>query len=157
MAEEKPKSEDGRTGDAASPPMESFGPVTSLEPDAATPLAGGGRAGAPERKAGAGPHGKGDWSHAAPPDAGEESEDDPRLLDSGFLKRTFKEVKFPASKELCLRFVDQEQDFAYGQDRTVNLHNLIAHIGSEEFATRRDLLKAIKERLALHHGAHPSA
>lgn len=174
MADEKPQAADGGTPDsAAGPPMEAFGPVSSLEPDAATPLPGGSReritltvtwesapeASPPETARGAKAAGKAakpDWSHAPAADGEAESEEDPRLLDDGFLKRTFKPVSFPASKELCLRYVDQEQDFAFGQDRTVNLHNLIAHLEAEEFATRRDLLKAIKGRLSLH-GTRPSA
>lgn len=96
-----------------------------------------------------------DWTHSAEEAAaGEESEADALLLDEGFLKRTFKEVHFPASKELCLRYVDQEQDFVYGLDRTVNLHNLITHLDEREFPSREDLIRAIKGRLAQHHHAH---
>lgn len=99
--------------------------------------------------------GKGlDWTHSAEEAAaGEESDADEMLLDDGFLKRTFKEVHFPASKEMCLRFVDQEQDFAYGLDRTVNLHNLITHLEVPEFASRQHLIQCIKDRLA-HHPHH---
>lgn len=96
-----------------------------------------------------------DWTHSAEEAAaGEESEADAVLLDDSFLKRTFKEVRFPASKELCLRFVDQEQDFVYGLDRTINLHNLITHLDEGEFATRRHLIQCIKDRLARHAQHH---
>lgn len=100
-----------------------------------------------------------DWSPApvegddAPGEISEEErEADQVLLDPSFLKRTFAEVHFPASKEMVLRLVDQEQDFAYGLDRTVNLHNLITHMQVDEFRTRDDLLHAIRERLE-HHEA----
>lgn len=96
-----------------------------------------------------------DWTHSAEETAaGEESDADAVLLDDSFLKRTFKEVHFPASKELCLRFVDQEQDFVNGLDRTVNLHNLITHLDVQEFATRRQLILCIKDRLAKHVHHH---
>jgi hypothetical protein len=85
-------------------------------------------------------------------DPGREDAESIFLLDDAFLRKTFKEVNFPASKELVLRYVDQEQDFAWGHDRTVNLHNLITHLEEDSFRTRRDLLHAIKERL----GAHPA-
>lgn len=96
-----------------------------------------------------------DWTHSAEEAAaGEESDADIVLLDDGFLKRTFKEVRFPASKELCLRYVDQEQDFVYGLDRTVNLHNLITHLDEREFPSRRRLIQCIKDRLARHEQQH---
>jgi hypothetical protein len=81
-----------------------------------------------------------------------EAEQDAYLLDDGFLKRCFKDVGFPASRELILRCVDQEQDFAYGTDRTVNLHHLVESLDTPEFASYGDLMKAIKDRLA-----HPQA
>lgn len=95
-----------------------------------------------------------DWTHAmaGKHDPGREDAESIFLLDDAFLRKTFKEVNFPASKELVLRYVDQEQDFAWGHDRTVNLHNLITHLEEDGFRTRRDLLHAIKERL----GAHPA-
>ncbi len=97
-----------------------------------------------------------DWTHSAEEAAaGEESDADGVLLDDAFLKRTFKDVRFPASKELCLRYVDQEQDFVYGLDRTINLHNLINHLDDQEFATRRQLIQCIKDRLA-RHAQHPN-
>ena len=77
-----------------------------------------------------------------------EAEQDAYLLDDGFLKRCFKDVGFPASKELILRCVDQEQDFAYGTDRTVNLHHLVDGLEAREFASYKDLLRAVKDRLA---------
>lgn len=79
---------------------------------------------------------------------GTEAEQDAYLLDDGFLRRCFKDVGFPASKELILRCVDQEQDFAYGTDRTVNLHHLVEGLETPEFASYKDLVRAIKNRLA---------
>ena len=81
-----------------------------------------------------------------------EAEQDAFLLDDAFLKRCFQDVGFPASRDFILRCVDQEQDFAYGTDRTVNLHHLVEGLEAGEFATCKDLLKAIKDRLA-----HPQA
>lgn len=72
------------------------------------------------------------------------------LLDDAFLRKEFKEVAFPTSKELVLRYVDMEQDFAFGHDRTVNLHNLISHLEQDEFRTRKELLDAIRGRLMQH-------
>lgn len=94
-----------------------------------------------------------DWTRASRTEAPREaeSENDALLLDDAFLRRTFKDVRFPARKELVLRFVDQEQDFIYGKDRTVNLHNLIAHLDEDLFPTRRDLMHAVKDRLLHHH------
>lgn len=97
-----------------------------------------------------------DWTHAMAGNHDPDREDAESifLLDDAFLRKTFKEVNFPASKELVLRYVDQEQDFAWGHDRTVNLHNLITHLHEDEFRTRRDLLRAIKERLGAHPAGH---
>lgn len=94
-----------------------------------------------------------DWTRASRSEAPREaeSENDAMLLDDAFLRRTFKDVRFPARKELVLRFVDQEQDFIFGKDRTVNLHNLIAHLDEDLFPTRRDLMHAVKDRLLHHH------
>lgn len=108
----------------------------------------------PQGAAEAGPGKPGaDWTRAsrAEPPREAESENDALLLDDAFLKRTFKDVHFPARKELVLRYVDQEQDFIYGKDRTVNLHNLITHLDEDRFPTRRDLMHAIKDRLLHHH------
>jgi hypothetical protein len=138
----------GRREDAESDPVG----ATGSDPGAGQP-----------GKAASGPgSGTPDWSHVRREGeelrevddlSEQEVEADLVLLDDAFLKRTFKEVRFPASKELCLRFVDQEQDFAYGLDRTVNLHHVITHLEAEEFPTRRDLLNAIKNRI--HHHAVP--
>lgn len=99
--------------------------------------------------------GKGaDWTVARADGVSEESEADAFLLDDSFLRRTFKEVNFPAAKEMCLRYVDMEQDFVYGKDRTVNLHNLITHLDEETFPSRRSLIQAIKEHLARRHHHH---
>ena len=82
-----------------------------------------------------------------------EAERDAYLLDDGFLKRCFKDLGFPAAKEVILRCVDQEQDFAHGTDRTVNLHHVVTGLEEEEFASFKDLARAIKDRLA-HPQAH---
>lgn len=201
------------------PEMETFGPVTSLEPDSPTPAEGGepqpgmvlplganhpaARASAPgdtrsggvpadagrrrlahllerirgkarkEKPSKATPRGDRpakddvDWSfgsgrEAAPetarPQASApglaadlEDAESAFLLDDAFLRKEFKEVAFPTSKELVLRYVDMEQDFAFGHDRTVNLHNLISHLEQNEFRTRKELLDAIRGRLMQHH------
>lgn len=112
----------------------------------------GGRTGKGAKEAEPGKPGA-DWTRASRTEAPREaeSENDALLLDDAFLKRTFKDVNFPARKELVLRYVDQEQDFIYGQDRTVNLHNLVTHLDEDLFPTRRDLMHAIKDRLLHHH------
>jgi hypothetical protein len=165
----KSRKKPGKDWQPVDPALESFGPVSSLEPDGVEEGVPEGAAGDPIKDlADAAPHaqeirategraGPKDWSAAGrlgePPGelSEEEVEADRILLDDGFLKRTFKELHFPARKEMCLRYVDQEQDFAYGLDRTVNLHTLITHLEPEEFATRTDLIKAIKDQL--HHHA----
>lgn len=164
------------------PGMENFGPVSSLEPDGTEPIsqnpASAPSPGMPEeqgmrareaaretkkaaRKSTKKPGildrilGMAAQETATPP--GANAETDALLLDDAFLKKTFQEVHFPASKEMCLRYVDMEQDFVCGQDRTVNLHNLITHLDEGEFRSRKDLIRAIKERLAHHphHLHHP--
>lgn len=145
----------GRREDAASNPI-----GAESDPVGAAGSAPG--AGQPGKSASGPGSGAPDWSHVRREGeelrevddlSEQEVEADLVLLDDAFLKRTFKEVRFPASKELCLRFVDQEQDFAYGLDRTVNLHHVITHLEAEEFPTRRYLLNAIKNRI--HHHAMP--